>query len=133
MKTSINNSLLILLSLFMLSCGDDDTTTEGGDEGDDGPVAEMNPIPDQTTSFAANIEVIMTDHCISCHGATPSNGAPMALVTFAQVVEAVDNRNLLDRMDREGFNIMPPETNGGRLSDATILLVDDWIEDGLLE
>ena len=57
-----------------------------------------NPIVLGNTRYSENVKPIIDNNCISCHGATPSNGAPMSLVTYAQVKEAVQNRGLLDRI-----------------------------------
>lgn len=92
-----------------------------------------NPVVLNTTKYLQDVKPIIDNNCNSCHGATPSNGAPMSLVTYAQVKEAVQNRGLLDRISRtQGAPGMMPNL-GTRLPQATIDLIIDWNTDGLLE
>jgi hypothetical protein len=92
-----------------------------------------NPIVLGNTRYSENVKPIIDNNCISCHGATPSNGAPMSLVTYAQVKEAVQNRGLLDRISKsQGAPGMMP-SQGARLPQTTIDLIVDWNTDGLLE
>ena len=82
------------------------------------------------TNFAKSI---IDNNCLSCHGATPSNGAPMSLNSYSLVKDAVINRGLLDRISRvQGASGMMP--NGGtRLPQTTINSMNEWQTDGLLE
>lgn len=92
-----------------------------------------DPVVLNTTKYLQNIKPIIDNNCISCHGATPSNGAPMSLVTYAQVKDAIQNRGLLDRISRaQGSPGMMP-FQGTRLPQASIDLIIDWNTDGLLE
>lgn len=92
-----------------------------------------NPVVLNTTKYMQDIKPIIDNNCVSCHGAIPSNGAPMSLVTYAQVKEALQNRGLLDRISRaQGAPGMMPNL-GTRLPQATIDLIIDWNTDGLLE
>lgn len=140
MKKHLSFYLTILMIVFtILSCSDSD---DGGTPDNDGdpignpdpdpdPDPDSNPLPDKTTTYTADIKSIIDDSCIGCHANPPTNGAPMALITFQNVVDAVNNRNLFDRVSTTNSNnIMPPS---GRFPDATITLIDDWIEDGLKE
>lgn len=113
--------LIYLLFLFITSCSNNSE--------DD----LIDPIALNTTKYIQNVKPIIDNNCIFCHGATPSNGAPMSLVTYAQVKEAVQNRGLLDRISRaQGAPGMMPN-QGTRLPQATIDLIVDWNTDGLLE
>ncbi|CAM4070648.1 MULTISPECIES: hypothetical protein [Flavobacterium] len=82
------------------------------------------------TNFAKSI---IDNNCLSCHGATPSNGAPMSLNSYSLVKDAVMNRGLLDRISRvQGASGMMP--NGGtRLPQTIINSMNEWQTDGLLE
>jgi hypothetical protein len=93
----------------------------------------IEPIVLNTTKYTQNVKPIIDNNCISCHGATPSNGAPMSLVTYAQVKDAVQNRGLLDRISKsQGAPGMMP-SQGARLPQPIIDLIVDWNTDGLLE
>jgi hypothetical protein len=72
--------------------------------------------------------------CTSCHGATPSGGAPNSLVTYADLVapSVIDpSRSVaavaLDRM-RDTASPMPP---AGLLSADQVDLMAGWVADGL--
>ena len=84
-------------------------------------------------TYTNNVKAIIDANCISCHAATPQFGAPMPLINYAQVKDAVLNRDLLDRISRAvgapGF--MP--SGGPRLPQQTIDIVVQWNSDGLLE
>lgn len=93
----------------------------------------INPVSLSTTKYTENVKPIIDNNCIICHGSTPTNGAPMSLVTYAQVKDAVQNRGLLDRISRtQGAPGMMPNL-GTRLPQSTIDLIVDWNTDGLLE
>lgn len=119
MKTS--KYLIFTSLLYLTSCSnnsEDDLT---------------NPVALSTTKYIQNIKPIIDNNCIICHGAIPSNGAPMSLITYAQVKDAVQNRGLLDRISRtQGAPGMMPN-QGTRLPQTTINLITDWNTDGLLE
>ncbi len=93
----------------------------------------IEPIVLKTTKYIQDVKPIIDNNCISCHGATPSNGTSVSLVTYAQVKDAVQNRGLLERISRvQGASGMMPNL-GTRLPQSTIDLIIDWNTDGLLE
>ena len=80
-----------------------------------------------------DVQPIFNNNCIQCHANPPQNGAPMPLITFDDVRDAVNNRDLLDRISRnEGESGLMP-LGGPRLPQNSIDLIDQWAEDGLLE
>jgi hypothetical protein len=80
-----------------------------------------------------DVKVIIDNACLNCHSSPPQNGAPMSLTTFLDVKTAVENRGLLDRISRnEGAGGLMP-VGGPRLPQASIDLLVQWNEDGLLE
>ncbi|WP_291118063.1 hypothetical protein [Flavobacterium sp. UBA6135] len=84
-------------------------------------------------TYEANVKVIINPNCLNCHGATPSNGAPMSLTTYENVRDAVLNRGLLDRISRvEGAPGAMP-LGGPRLPQNQINIIEKWNIDGLLE
>ncbi len=76
-------------------------------------------------TYAANIAPITTARCISCHGNTPSNGAPMSLTSLANVKDAIENRGLVGRVEN---GTMPP--SGSDLTTAQIQAIKDWQANG---
>ena len=97
---------------------------------DDIVVDEVIPIENVTyQDVRSTFETI----CTACHSNPPQNGAPMSLATYQDVKNAVQNRGLIDRISRaQGEGGMMP-AGGQRLPQATIDLIVEWDEDGLLE
>ena len=104
--------------LLMTSC------SSGGDDSDPTP----NPTPTNVT-YNGNIKSIMTSNCTSCHGNPTSNGAPMSLTTYSEVVDAVNNRNLINRINSTS-NPMPV---GGLMPSNTRQLIQTWVNNGMPE
>lgn len=122
MKTS-KLIFMFLLAICICSCSYDSEN--------DLVETSIDPIdPDIVVTYTDNISQIMQSACIGCHSSPPVNGAPFALVNFSQV----DQRAalILNRMSRQSGTpgAMPPS---GRLPQATIDLVERWINDGQLE
>lgn len=82
-------------------------------------------------TYTNNVAAVINNNCIGCHAATPINNAPMPLVTYEQVKQAVQERGLLDRISRpQGAEGMMP--NGGtRLPQSTIDMMVQWRDQGL--
>jgi uncharacterized membrane protein len=81
----------------------------------------------------ADVKVIIDNACNNCHSSPPQNGAPMSLTAFMDVKTSVENRGLIDRITRnEGAGGLMP-LGGPRLPQASIDLIVQWNEDGLLE
>ncbi|MEL6812327.1 MAG: hypothetical protein AAFP76_13435 [Bacteroidota bacterium] len=80
-----------------------------------------------------DVQPIFNNSCTQCHSNPPQNGAPMPLVDFESVRNAVLNRGLIDRISREEgeSGLMP--LGGPRLPQNSINLVIEWEQDGLLE
>ncbi|GAA0728129.1 hypothetical protein GCM10009430_36950 [Aquimarina litoralis] len=115
--------------MILIGCSSsDDGTTEPD------VVIDPDPIPEQTSTYIGHVKNIIDSNCLECHGSPLQNSAPMELVTFQQVVNAVNDRNLFSFINTtNAFNVMPPSDEGGRMPQATINIVEDWIADGLLE
>ena len=67
---------------------------------------------------------------MACHIDPPVNGAPFPLIDYAQVSSRASS--ILAAISKQTGEVgaMPP---GGRLPQATIDIVNQWIQDGLLE
>lgn len=121
--------LLCVFTMILISCSSsDDGTTEPD------VVIDPDPIPEQTSTYIGHVKTIIDSNCLECHGSPLQNSAPMELVTFQQVVNAVNDRNLFSFINTtNAFNVMPPSDEGGRMPQDTIDIVEDWIADGLLQ
>ena len=80
-----------------------------------------------------DVRFVFENVCTVCHSNPPQNGAPMPLVTYVNVRDAVLNRPLLDRISREEGASGAMPSGGPRLPQNTIDLIFQWNEDGLLE
>ncbi|MEZ4811595.1 MAG: hypothetical protein R2819_14645 [Allomuricauda sp.] len=116
--------LLWLTFLGMLGCSNDSEQDL------------MEPLPDggenTIVTYNGNIGSIIGSNCLSCHSNPPVNGAPFALTTYTQVKNVAESGSLLAAISKQTGEprAMPPT---GRLPQATIDLVQQWIADGLLE
>lgn len=113
---------LLMSILVATGCSNDSegdlTVQDGGDTKD--------PI-----TFTGNIRSVLTAQCTGCH-ADPPSGAPFPLVTYEQVKQRVDNGSLLSAISKPSgqSGAMPPS---GRMSQAAIDLIAQWIEEGAIE
>lgn len=113
---------LLIFSSFLMACSNENSET----------LMDNTPIQGVVT-YKQNVKSIIDNNCISCHGATPANGAPMSLVTYSQVKNAMQNRGLLNRISLNNGNSLLMPQGGSRLPQATIDIVAKWQQDGLLE
>jgi uncharacterized membrane protein len=58
----------------------------------------LNASENETITYNEVVKQIMVQKCNNCHGATPTNGAPMSLHSYETVKDAVLNRGLIDRI-----------------------------------
>nr|MBP6557211.1 cytochrome c [Flavobacterium sp.] len=117
-KNTFLMSTTFLALLFLNSCTNDSSSDLLG----------IDDI-DQVT-YTNTVKSIIDNNCIVCHSSTPQFGAPMPLVTYEQVKDAVLNRGLLNRisLDQGAAGMMP---NGGtRLPQAVIDQVFEWNAQG---
>ncbi|TCN61268.1 hypothetical protein D0809_21450 [Flavobacterium circumlabens] len=106
----------------LVSCTDDNPST----------LMDTAPITGLAT-YNMNVKSIIDNNCVVCHAAVPKNGAPMSLVNYDQVKNAVLNRGLLTRISLENGNSSLMPQGGPRLPQATIDVIKKWEQDGLLE
>ena len=81
-------------------------------------------------TYEANVKPLLQNSCLGCHSSPPRNGAPFSLVNFSQV--SARSGAILSAMSKQSGSAaaMPPS---GRLPQATIDIIDQWIQDGLKE
>jgi uncharacterized membrane protein len=117
-------TLFVSLSFasVLVSCTDDNPST----------LTDTAPIKGLAT-YNQNVKSIIDNNCVVCHATVPKNGAPMSLVTYDQVKNAVLNRGLLTRISLENGNSSLMPQGGPRLPQTTIDVIAKWQQDGLLE
>ncbi|WP_298147824.1 hypothetical protein [Flavobacterium sp.] len=85
---------------------------------------------DEAVLYSRDIAPIVSNSCTNCHGAVPTLGAPMPLVTADQVRNAILNQDLLGRIALPNGNDLLMPQGGPRFPDATIELFVRWQQDG---
>ena len=127
MKT---NKLITLLLIAFSICGCSYDSESDLIDTPDEQEQQQEEDPNILITYDDDIRPIMQGSCVSCHGNPPTNGAPFSLVNFSQVSQRANL--ILSAMDRQSGSpgAMPPS---GRLPQATINLVRQWIEDGTPE
>ena len=125
MKKLLTGAMVTLFLIFAScsSSNDDDMSGEGTMEDDDPMVMPM------ARNYEDDVKPLIESNCLSCHSNPPVNNAPMSLVTFDDVKNAVETRSLLARIN-SSTSPMPPQ---GRLPAATRQIIEDWIDQGLPE
>jgi hypothetical protein len=122
MKLKSLNYILGTLLLFNCSYHNEDDLIELSD-----PMDEVILV-----TYDNQVKSIIDTNCIVCHNDPPVNGAPMSLLTFEAVRNAVQNRNLIGRISTNDIGtVMPP--GGPRLPQNLIDVIVQWETDGFLE
>lgn len=116
-----NIIILILLSYGVFSC-----TNASEDD-----LIEVIPLTTSVT-YLDNVKPIIDANCISCHSDPPINGAPISLVTFENVKNAIENNGLISRISSDDLAFVMP-FGGPKLPQSTIDIIIQWEIDGLLE
>ncbi|MDH7448063.1 hypothetical protein [Aquimarina sp. 2201CG14-23] len=120
MRIHLFKILVICLVLTNISC-------ENDSESD---LVDVTIVP--LVTYENSVKTIIDDNCTTCHNDPLVNFAPMPLLTFDQVKEAVDNRGLINRVSSEDISFLMP-FGGPRLPQSTIDVIIQWNTDGLLE
>lgn len=96
---------------------------------DAGPVA----FDASASGLPCDVAAVLAKDCLSCHGATPSGGAPMSLVTYAELTApSKSNPSLsfaaesVQRMQNTS-SPMPPS---GLPAAADVKVMSDWVSAG---
>jgi mono/diheme cytochrome c family protein len=111
---------IVLLATALYSC-DSHTYEE----------IEEEVIIEGDVTYDANVKSIIDVNCISCHN-DGGVAAYRPLTTYAEVKEAVEATDLLDRIQLQNSEpgVMPQT---GRMPQSKIDVILQWNEDGLLE
>jgi len=86
------------------------------------------PPTNNDATYSGSVKAIIDSNCLNCHSNPPVNGAPMPLTTYEEVREAVENRDLIGRVED---GTMPP--GGSDLSTAQVQAIKDWQTDGFVQ
>jgi hypothetical protein len=93
------------------------------------------PAPPSTGDLPCDVDKVLASSCRSCHGATPAYGAPMSLVTYADLTAAAvtdPNKRVYELVEarvHDDAHPMPQPPNA-RLSDGDLAAIDAWVQAG---
>lgn len=77
--------------------------------------------PSGDVTYGGNVKVIIDSNCLNCHTDPLANGAPMPLLTLANVQDAVQSRGLIGRVESGN---MPQ--GGTPLTASQVQTIKDW-------
>ena len=87
------------------------------------------PCDTATVGFKSQVQVILQNQCLGCHGAGYSaSGGGIDLRTYETVLPYVNNGSLLNSVLQNGKASYMPK--GGKLSACDLKKVSKWIRDG---
>lgn len=125
MKSKIlKRTTLAIFLLLLSSCG-------GGGGNSSAPVVDDttdNNTDGTTAAKFQDVADIISTNCSSCHGNTPSNGAPMSLTTFSQISFFASSIKSRINKNEDDSTLMP--LNGPKLSQEDIDTIESWIAGG---
>lgn len=117
----------IALGMQAGECGGS-TPMDAGAPMDAGPLDLSGDLPCEITATLAN-------RCWSCHGAVPAGGAPMSLISRADLIQVSTRDPTLRVAERAVLRMratsgpMPP--SGARVPESEIAALDSWIALGM--
>lgn len=138
MRSLMNTMIGLVLVVLIVSCGPGNMgpmMDRGGDPPDTARVPTATPGGDTTVSFSQDIQPILSENCVSCHGGSgdlwldsyeralaESSGGPVIVPGQPQASE------LYLRITGESEPRMP--LNASQLSDDDIEAIRIWISEG---
>lgn len=79
----------------------------------------------ENVTYNGTVRAIITENCIVCHTQPPQGGAPMPLLTYNDVRNAVENLELIDRISSFDSGYGMP-FGGPRLPQSKIDQIEAW-------
>ncbi|GAA3584159.1 hypothetical protein [Snuella lapsa] len=119
MKNILLTTCLLLITLYACTNASEDDLT------DSTPIAT-------TITYNDHVKVIIDNNCIGCHKSPAVNGANVSLLTYNDVKNAVQNNNLISKINGNGPGAQMP-LNGQKLPQTSIDIIEKWEDDGFLE
>ena len=85
------------------------------------------------TALPCAVSQALSTNCAKCHGATPIGGAPMSLVTYADLTKpaaTMSSFKVYELMKMRLHDQARPMPPGGKISAADMSTLDNWISAG---
>ena len=98
----------------------------GGSTGGTGGGADQSGVP-------CDVATVLANQCLSCHGATPSGGAPMPLVTYDELTAPSKkdaSQTVIQRCVARMTDAANPMPTGGLPPAADVAVLQAWIDAG---
>jgi len=122
----MKKNILYLMALFLFI----GITACSNDSEDDLIDQMQNPDP---ITYTDDVKTIIDNNCLNCHSDPPTNGAPIALVSYLQVRNSAENGSLINRIERQVGESGAMPLGGPRLPQTLIDIVVQWEADGFVE
>jgi len=99
------------------------------------PRPDAGGVPSDTMGLPCDIQAVLQERCQSCHGNPPVSGAPMPLVTYADLTvhsTAFPMQTIAERaLARMNNNAMPmPPPPASRATSAQVAAMSAWVSAG---
>jgi len=111
-------------------------TPSGSSEGSVTPVGNIDGVGGES-KVPCNVATIVSEHCTTCHGATPAFNAPMSLVSagdFGAAAPISSSRAVREvasqRINAEGGARMPPPGTVEALNADELATLTNWLNSG---
>ncbi|MFO0593360.1 MAG: peptidylglycine alpha-amidating monooxygenase [Polyangiaceae bacterium] len=128
--------LSTMISLAISACsGGNDTGTGGSGGATTTSTTSGTGGSGGASGLPCDVDAILKSHCQSCHGASPVYGAPMPLVTSADLhapLKSDASKMVYEQIStriHDAKTPMPPQPNAP-LSDADAATIDAWVSAG---
>lgn len=90
-------------------------------------IQEIQPVVTNPT-YNANVKQVFDSKCVSCHTASGNQFPPLG--DYNQVKDAVENGNVLCRIQDQCGNVMP---SSGKMQQVFIDMIINWKNQGYVE
>lgn len=91
------------------------------------------PSPNAAASLPCDVEDVLARNCRSCHAAPPKYGAPMSLVSLADVrapSKSNAQKTVATKIGERIHDPVAPMPQGGKLSAKDMAILDAWVAGG---
>jgi len=137
MRIGIPGFLCLALALAgaAAACGSSNADVSAGSPDGGGGVAEGGTQPGASGGLPCDVDKVLATNCRSCHGASPQFGAPMPLVTYADLTAPAKGDPSKKTYELVAAKIdgttdrMPPPPNAPLADDAKATL-KNWVAAG---
>lgn len=134
MKNRNTTRIALLVLSMLLGCGSGLLIDDSDPNRADGGSASSDAGPGSAAGLPCEVTALLQKNCTACHGVTPAGGAPVSLVTYADLSKAAPQGGTwaarsLARM-QDATRPMPPKP-APAVSATEIAMFSAWVTSGL--